>query len=212
MTTAMVWGASGGIGSALVRVLVQEGWTVVAVARHSAGLEALTPHVYEADVADEVAVQQAVRLAAQEVAAVELWVYAAGDILSAPVAGLRLADWQRILAANLTGAFLTVQHSLPLLAEKAHIVFLGAVSERLRLPGLSAYASAKAGLEAFAETLRKEQPKRRVTVVRPGAVATPLWEKVPLKLPADAATPEQLAGRILQAYHDGHKGVLDVTH
>lgn len=82
----------------------------------------------------------------------------------------------------------------------------------MRLPGLAAYASAKAGLEAFAETLRKEQRKRRVTVVRPGAVATAFWDKVPLQLPKDAMTPEQVAQRMTQAYHDGHKGTLDLTH
>lgn len=212
MTTAMIWGAGGGIGLALTKLLVGEGWTVAAIARQTAALEPLTPHVFAADVGDERAVAQTVRLLAQEVAGVDLWVYAAGDILAVPVVQMRLADWQRILTANLTGAYLTVQHSLPLLAEKAHLVFLGAVSERLRLPGLSAYATAKAGLEAFADTLRKEQPRLRVTVVRPGAVATALWDKVPLKLPADAATPEQIAGRILQAHRDGHKGVLDIVH
>ena len=60
------------------------------------------------------------------------------------------------MTANLSGAYLATHHSLPLLAEDAHLVFLGAVSERLRLPGLSAYAAAKAGLEAFGEALGKE--------------------------------------------------------
>ncbi|MCB0054898.1 MAG: SDR family NAD(P)-dependent oxidoreductase, partial [Caldilinea sp.] len=99
----------------------------------------------------------------------------------------------RILGANLTGAYLTTQQSLPLLAERAHLVYLGAYSERLQLPGMSAYAAAKAGLEAFAAALAKEQRKHRVTVVRPGAVATPLWEKVPLRLPRTALAPAELA-------------------
>jgi hypothetical protein len=50
-----------------------------------------------------------------------------------------------------------------------------------------------------------------VTVVRPGAVATPFWDKVPMRLPKDAATPEKVAGRILQAYVDGQSGTLDLT-
>jgi NAD(P)-dependent dehydrogenase (short-subunit alcohol dehydrogenase family) len=97
------------------------------------------------------------------------------------------------------------------LAEDAHLFYLGAISERLRLPGLSAYAAAKAGLEAFADTLRKEERRRRVTVVRPAAVATSLWDKVPMRLPAHALTPEELASRVLQAYREGHKGTLDVA-
>jgi NAD(P)-dependent dehydrogenase (short-subunit alcohol dehydrogenase family) len=211
MPTAMIWGATGGIGRALTAKLVEEGWTVLAAARHPAGLDDLTPHVFEADAADDAAVQQAVMLAGQEVDAIDLWVYAAGDITSQPVADQDLDDWQRILNANLTGAFVTIHHSLPLLAPDAHVVFLGAVSERLRLPGLAAYASAKAGIEAFADALRKEQRKLRVTVVRPGAVATPLWDKVPMQLPSNAASPQKVADRILQAYQDGQKGTLDLT-
>lgn len=211
MQTAMVWGAAGGIGRAITTALVENGFTVVAAARQTAGLDAVTPHVIDADVNDPFSVQQAVQLAAQSVTTVDLWIYAAGDIASATVEDMDLATWERILSANLTGAYLAVHHSLPLLAEDAHLVFLGAVSERLRLPGLSAYASAKAGLEAFAEALRKEQRKRRVTVVRPGAVDTPLWDKVPLNLPGHAASPEDVARRILDAHASGHKGVLDIV-
>jgi short-subunit dehydrogenase len=88
---------------------------------------------------------------------------------------------------------------------------LGAVSERLRLPKLSAYAAAKAGLEAFVEALRKEERRRQVMLVRPAAVATPLWDKVPMSLPTNAPSPEKVAKRILKAYHEGHTGQLDLT-
>ncbi|NJN94676.1 MAG: hypothetical protein HC875_11575, partial [Anaerolineales bacterium] len=67
----------------------------------------------------------------------------------------------------------------------------------------------KAGLEAFAEALGKEERQRRVTLVRPGAVATPLWSKAGLKLPATAISPETLAQRILEAHESGHKGLLN---
>ena len=211
MSTAMIWGANGGIGRALVSALRDEQWTVTAVSRQPEALEALTPISLYADVSDEFSVRQAVLAVGQEVTAVDLWIYAAGDITAAPVEDMALADWQRIMNANLLGAYLTTRHSLPLLAENAHLVYLGAVSERLRLPGLAAYAAAKAGLEAFADTVRKEQRKRRVTVVRPGAVDTPLWEKVPMRLPKDAPPPAKVAQRILAAYRDGHKGTLDLT-
>ncbi|GAB4479819.1 MAG: SDR family oxidoreductase [Anaerolineae bacterium] len=210
--TAMIWGASGGIGRALAVRLMAEGWTVVGVSRHPHDLVGVVTYAIEGDAADPHAVQRAVMAAAMEVETVDLWVYAAGDIVSEPVEELGLDGWRRILDANLTGAYLAVHHSLPLLAEDAHIVFLGAVSERLRLPGLAAYAAAKAGLEAFADTLRKEQRRRRVTVVRPGAVFTPLWDKVPMTAPKDSMTPEAVAAKVLEAYHGGHKGILDLVH
>ena len=89
-------------------------------------------------------------------------------------------------------------------------MFLGAVSERMRLPGLSAYAAAKAGLEAFAEALRKEERKRRVIVVRPGAVNTEFWQKVPFKMPGSALSPEAVAEKVVEAVNAGHQGVLDL--
>jgi len=210
MPTAFIFGASGGIGRALVERLAADGWTVGAASRHPGDLASLTEHRYEADVTDAFAVNQAVYTAAQELPPVDLWIYAAGDILASPVAEMEPAAWARILGANLTGAYLTTQQSLPLLAERAHLVYLGAYSERLQLPGLSAYAAAKAGLEAFAAALAKEQRKHRVTVVRPGAVATPLWEKVPLRLPRTALAPAELAQRVLDAYHAGTTGTLDL--
>lgn len=209
-STALIWGAAGGIGQALAQALHAAGWSVVAITHRPASLPAPFDFCCEADVADDFAVQSAVYAAAQHLAAVDLWVYAAGDILSAPVAKMESAAWGRILDANLSGAFRTIHHSLPLLAENAHIVFIGAYSERLQLPGLSAYAAAKAGLEAFAAALAKEERKRRVTVVRPGAVATPLWDKMPVRLPRSAMTAAELAAKILQAHTAGHSGVLDV--
>jgi NAD(P)-dependent dehydrogenase (short-subunit alcohol dehydrogenase family) len=211
MNTAMIWGANGGIGRALVQRLAADGWTVLAVAREAGNLESLTPYVYEADVSKPHDVQQAVLAASQESGLVDLWVYAVGDITSAPVRAMEPETWQRILDANLTGVFTTVHYSLPLLAPDAHLFLLGAVSERMRMPGLSAYAAAKAGLEAFGETLRKEARQQKVTVVRPGAVDTPLWQKVPFRMPAGAMPPEALAERILAAYAEGHKGMLDLA-
>lgn len=211
MKTAMIWGASGGIGRALLDALTADGWTTIAVSRHPAQLEGVAAHSLEADVTDEFDVKNAVMSASYEVDNVDLWIYAAGDITSAKVGALESSGWERILGANLTGAYLTTHHSLPLLADDAHMFFLGAVSERLRLPGLAAYAAAKAGLEAFVDALRKEERRCKVTIVRPGAVDTLLWEKVPMSVPKDAAPPAKVASRILQAYAEGTKGTLDLT-
>ena len=210
MPTSLIFGASGGIGRALVQKLTGDGWTVGAVSRHPHDLADLTEFRYTADIADAFAVQQAVYATAQELPPVDLWIYAAGDILSMPVAEMTADAWQRVLTANLSGAYLATHYSLPLLAERAHLMYIGAYSEKLRLPGLTAYAAAKAGLEAFTAALAKEQRKLRVTVVRPGAVDTPLWRKMPARLPKNAMTPDVLAEHIIAAYHAGTEGALDV--
>ena len=207
---ALIWGAGGGIGSALVSTLHSENWEVLAAGHNLEALEGLTAYCYEADVANPFSVQAAVTSMSQEVDQVSLFVYACGDIVSTPVADLRLQTWQQILDANLTGAFLTTQHSLPLLNPQAHLFYLGAIHERLRLPGLSAYAAAKAGLEAFAEVVRKET-RRKVSVVRPSAVATRFWDKVPFKLPPHRMEAQDVAQRIVQAYQVGSQGLLEIS-
>lgn len=211
MKTAMIWGAHGGIGQALMKRLRADGWTVLGVARQANRLQGLADITLEADVSKPHEVQQAVVAAGQEVDAIDLWVYTAGDIASATVSDMAPDAWQRILNANLTGAFLATHYSLSLLAPDAHLFFLGAISERMRIPGLSAYAAAKAGLEAFGEALRKELRKQKVTVVRPAAVTTPLWQKVPFRVPGNALTPDAVAQRILTSYAEGVQGILDIS-
>ena len=210
MSTSLIWGASGGIGRALVAHLRAAQWTVGAVSRHPSDLADLTPHRYEADVTNDFAVRQAVYAIAQDLPEIDLWIYAAGDIAPGKVAEMDALTWRRILDANLTGAYLTTHHSTHILAEQAHLVYIGAYSERLRLPGMSAYAAAKAGLEAFVDALAKEERRRRVTLVRPGAVETPLWNKMPVRMPRSAAAPATIAEQVLAAHDAGHSGWLDL--
>jgi NAD(P)-dependent dehydrogenase (short-subunit alcohol dehydrogenase family) len=213
MKRALIWGAGGDIGRVLVAKLVADGWKVHAVVHHpnDQTLKRLTPHLMDADVRVPYEVQMAITEISQESAQVDLSIYAAGDITSLKVADMAPEDWERIMGAVLTGAYLTTHYSLPLLADDAHLVFVGAISERLRLPGLSAYSAAKAGLEAFVEVLGKEERKRRVTLVRPAAVSTSFWEKVPFRMPANALTPGVVTDRILEAHYRGHEGFLDLT-
>lgn len=210
MSNSLIWGASGGIGRAIAQALAQQGWTVGAVSRHPDDLVDVTDFRYEADVADGFAVQRAVYAVAQDLAPIDLWIYAVGDITARPVADMDPATWRRIVDANLTGAYLATHYSAPLLAEDAHLVFVGAHSERLRLPGLTAYAAAKAGLEAFAAAFAKEERGRRVTLVRPGAVDTPLWNKMPVRLPRSALTADDVAQRILAFHTAGSSGILEM--
>jgi NAD(P)-dependent dehydrogenase (short-subunit alcohol dehydrogenase family) len=210
MPTALIWGAKGGIGSALARTLVDTGWQVIAFSRQAPGITAPGVCHFDANVEDEYSVQQAVFQAAQEIEHADLFIYAAGDIASVPVRDLSVSCWQRIINANLSGAFITTRYSLPLLSDEATLIFLGGRSERLRLPGLAAYASAKAGLEAYTEALGKELRTHKILLIRPSAVDTPLWEKVPLRLPKNAVSPESMAVKIWEAYQAQQSGSLDL--
>ena len=209
MAHVLIWGASGGIGRALAEAYVAKGHTVVAIARRPQEIETITSHVVTGDVDTLESVTAATQRAAELLNPFDVFVYAVGDIISVKVAEMAPDNWRRIMRANLTGVYLATQAVLPYLAPQAHLFFLGAQHERLRLPGLGTYAAAKAGLEALAEVIRKET-RRRVTVVRPQAVQTPLWNKVPFRLPAHALTPEQVAQAILQAWEEGREGIIDL--
>ena len=208
--TALIWGAAGDIGRALANKLKADGWQIIAVSRRGDDLGGVADLALAADVADPFAVQRAALAAGQEAGEAGLFVYAVGDIAAEPAARMAPETFRRILDANLTGAYHAYHYSQPLLAADAVLVFVGAVSERMRLPGLSAYAAAKAGLEAFAEALRKEERKRRVLVVRPGAVRTKFWQKVPFRMPGNALAPEQVAEKIVEAINKRHEGLLDL--
>lgn len=210
MKTAIIWGAGGGIGRALLARLRDEGWQVAAVSRNPQDLADLTPHCFKADVANVPQVQAAVAAVQNVFTKVDLWVYAAGFIIVNKVSEMSASIWQRVLDANLNGAFITTHYSLPLLARGAHLFYIGAQDELLRQSGLSAYVAAKAGLEAFSMALAHERRQQRVTLVRPASVATPFWELMPFPMPSDALLPETLADLVLAAYTDRHEGILNL--
>jgi short-subunit dehydrogenase len=78
------------------------------------------------------------------------------------------------------------------------------------LLGLSAYVAAKAGLEAFLDTFRKEERQRKITLVRPTAVETHLWHKAPFNLPKNALKPSEVAQQILALHNRGHEATVDI--
>lgn len=211
MKNAIVWGSSGTMGRAIINKLNDEGWRTVGVSRDLAKPSRAAKIEFEVDFENTQSLKETVYSISQEVNQIDFWCYAGGDILYERIAEMTAEDWQSIMSANLNNVFYAVHYSMPLMVESAHLFFIGAVSERLRLPGLAAYAASKAGLEALAETLAKEERKKRVTVVRPGAVATPFWDKVPMNLPKDAAPAEKVADKVYEAYLTGHKGKLDLV-
>jgi NAD(P)-dependent dehydrogenase (short-subunit alcohol dehydrogenase family) len=210
MSVAMIWGVSGEIGSAIADRARAEGWKILGISRGEQGFSEHDDIMLEADFSNQSEVDRAVLAASQEVDQVDLILYAAGDIVSTKVEEQPDDEWQRILESNLGGAVRAVHGSLPLLSGEGAIVVIGAKSERLRLPGLGAYAASKAGLEAWMEVLRKEQRKRQVLLVRPTAVKTSFWDKVPFETPANARPAEDIAGQIWQAMKDGNSGMMDL--
>ena len=211
MKKAIVWGSEGGIGSAIVDKLIAEGMEVATVSRVLNPYRDGVSWSFEADFSRVEDVDKIAQELESEVGQIDLMVYAAGDIASQKVSEADPERWNQIIDNNLNGVFHSLRASLPVMSEESHIFILGAVSERLQLPGLSAYVAAKAGLEAMVVSLAKEERKKKITLVRPGAVSTPLWDKVPFNEPAHTYQPEQVAERIWKAFQEGESGQVDLV-
>ncbi|MFQ3633182.1 SDR family NAD(P)-dependent oxidoreductase [Roseiflexus sp.] len=211
MQTALIWGAAGGIGRALVDTLSRNGWRVLGIARDATALSDTPADAYSADITRDADVAAAALWAAQQSdGAVHLWVYAVGDMLGKLLLDTTSDEWERIICANVTGAHLAVTHSLALVPAGGHLVFIGAYVDRIMLPKLGAYAASKAALDTYVTVLGKEVRDRRITNVRVGAVDTPLWRKAPFRLPKGALAPADVAAAVLRAHTEGHRGNLDI--
>jgi NADP-dependent 3-hydroxy acid dehydrogenase YdfG len=192
MRTAIVTGASSGIGAATARRLAQEGFRVLAAARREDRLLALaresdriTPHVL--DVTDATSVE-ALRGAVEAWApdGVDVLVNNAGGAFGVDtVATADPADWQRMYDINVLGVLRVTQALLPPLesGQGGHIVVTGSIAGHLVYEGGGGYVAAKHAIAAVMETLRLELNGRpiRISEIAPGMVATEEFSLVRLR-------------------------------
>ena len=154
--TILITGASSGIGAAAARIFAEEGANLILAARRKDSLEELKAslpqagsriRVFAGDVADPGFAESSVG------AAMETFGRLAGAFNNAgilgdmgPVSDLSLENWNRVLATNLTSAFLAARHQIPAMAGSGggSIVFTSTfVGHTIGLPGMSAYAASK---------------------------------------------------------------------
>jgi NADP-dependent 3-hydroxy acid dehydrogenase YdfG len=197
MQEALIWGASGGIGSALVQVLKTAGWTVFGAARQEAQIPREADHTHSFEAANLRSIQGIPPLIAPESEGLDLVVYAAGALRNGKLDAQSAEDWAVVMDSNLHGAFYAIQASLPLLKPGGHVVVIGAYIDHLILPKMGAYAAAKAALDPLIGVLRREQRQMKFTIVRPGPVNTAFWAQAPFRLPQDAKPPVVVAEAIL---------------
>jgi NAD(P)-dependent dehydrogenase (short-subunit alcohol dehydrogenase family) len=175
MRTALVTGASSGIGEACAVRLVQNGWRVLAGVRRSGDAPPGTEEVL-LDVTDD----EQVRAVAARVDELHGLVNNAGIALAVPLEFVPLDELRRQLDVNVVGQVAVTQALLPQLRRtRGKVVFVGSIAGRSAIPFLGPYAASKHALEAIADSLRVElQPFGvDVTIVEPGTISTPIWTK-----------------------------------
>lgn len=186
--TAVVTGASRGIGRAIARRLAAGGARVALVARSSGALDEAALETgglaLACDVADASAVAAlAGRLrAAWRAAAPDIIVNAAGAFALAPVADTDPEQFDRHIAVNLRGPFLMIRTFLPAMLERTsgHVVSVGSIAGRQAFPENGAYSASKFGLRGLHSVLELELKGTgvRCTLVEPAATDTPLWDAI----------------------------------
>lgn len=183
----IVTGASSGIGQAMARCMARAGAAVVAGARRGPELDALVAQItaeggqavaLAGDVREEAYAQALVALAQARFGGLDAAVNNAGSLGAlGPVPDMALADWEATLQTNLTSAFLGAKHQIPALLARGggSLLFTSSfVGHIVGMPGMAAYAAAKAGMIGLARSLAAELGPQgvRVNALLPGGTDT----------------------------------------
>ena len=203
--SALVTGASRGIGRATADALAAAGARVLRVARTVRGDDALVCDVQNAAQVDATIAEARARLGGPP----DLVVNNAGAFALAPLEATSPDDFAATLDANLVAPFRFVHGFLAAMRERGsgHIVTVGSIADRAAFPENGAYAASKFGVRGLHEVLREELRGSgvRATLVSPGPVDTTLWDAIdPDTRPgftprARMLRPEDVAAAILYA-------------
>ncbi len=234
--TALVTGASRGIGRACAKALAKAGARVVVAARTVEALEELAAELraegaeaaaVALDLADAASIERAAKAAA-EFGRIDILVNNAGITRDGLAMRMKKADWDAVLAANLTGAFLLIQQVLPSMMRNrwGRIINISSVVGETGNAGQANYAASKAGLIGMTKSIAQEMASRNVTVnaVAPGYIETAMTETLPAEVKDKmlgaiplrrVGTPEEVAAAVRflaseeASYITGH--TLDVN-
>jgi 3-oxoacyl-[acyl-carrier protein] reductase len=212
--TALVTGASRGIGAAIAKKLAADGAQVAITYARGADAAAMVVKEIEraggkaiaiqADATDAKAVNAAVEQTVKTFGRLDILVNNAGTAIPKPFEDATLEELDMVIGINLRGVFIATQAALKHLQDGGRIISIGScVGERMMTPGLAAYAATKGAVKMFTQGLSREVGARGITVntIQPGPIDTDLNPAA-----GDWAAP-QLANTALKRY--GH--VQDVA-
>jgi 3-oxoacyl-[acyl-carrier protein] reductase len=196
--TALVTGASQGIGEAIARLLAAQGARVVLAARSADRLAALAGEIAAAggrawplalDLAQPESLAGRLKELPEDLAAVDVLVNNAGITADNLLLRMSLDDWERVLRTNLTGAFALTRELVRGMVRRrwGRVISISSVVGLMGNAGQANYAAAKAGLIGFSKSLARELGSRSITVnvVAPGYIETAMTASLPEPARAD---------------------------
>jgi NAD(P)-dependent dehydrogenase (short-subunit alcohol dehydrogenase family) len=189
--TALITGATKGIGSKACEVLADAGADIAAVGRDAAGLKEVTAAVeakgrrcvaISADMASADGPMKAAELALKAFGAIDILVNNAGIALIEPLLEAKLADWDETMAVNLRAPWLLAKALAPAMIEqkRGKIINISSQAGVVGLEGHGAYAASKGGLNMLTKVMCVEWAKHNIQInsVCPTVILTPMGEKV----------------------------------
>ena len=194
--TALVTGASNGIGRATLLALRAEGLNAI-------GLDIVPPdsdaNFVQADVSDEASVAAALATVVRMTGSIDVLVNAAGILREGPVATFDVATFDQLFAVNVRGTFLVTRTALPHMPPGSRIVNVASELAYAGRQGAAAYAATKGAILSWTRSLARELgPAIAVNAVAPGPIDTPLLgfhTMTPAQQSLETANPLQRIGR-----------------
>ncbi len=193
--TALITGASRGIGKACALLMAAGGHRVALAARSVERLEEVAekiralggePFVVEMDLGDRESIANGFKKTSHEFGRIDILVNNAGMTKDGLAVRMKHSDWESVLNINLSGAFYAIQKVLPgMMRERwGRIVNISSVVGESGNPGQANYVASKAGLIGLTKALAKEVGSRNITInaVAPGFIETDMTDVLPAEL------------------------------
>jgi 3-oxoacyl-[acyl-carrier protein] reductase len=184
--TALVTGATGGIGGAIAKALHAQGATVGISGRNEGKLKELAAelgdrvHVFPADLGDVAQVEALVKTATEAMGSINILVNNAGLTKDNLSLRMKPEEWDEVIRVNLTATFLLAQACQRgmMKARWGRIINISSVVGTTGNPGQCNYVASKAGLVGWTKAMAAEIASRNVTVncIAPGFIATPMTD------------------------------------
>jgi len=217
---AIVTGAGQGVGRSIGLKFAAAGASVVLVARTQAAIDGVAEECRQkgaralaiaADVADEEAVKAIVSRTVAEFGRLDILVNNAGVIIPAAVVDTELKDWERVMATNLTGAFLFMKYcGREMMARRqGRIVNISSAAAKIPFHGFGTYAATKAGMLGLTRVMADEMKPYnvRVNAINLGLTDTPAVRGRLDVNPDELLKPEQIASVALFLASDASSGM-----
>jgi len=219
----LITGASQGIGAAIAKVFAREvpGVRLALVARNAKRLAAVQracaklgakAEVFICDVSDEQAVAGLKRAVAKQLGAVNVLVNNAGAFTGAPLLKFSVAEFDRLIAANLRSVFLMSRAFVPAMvkAKQGDVFNMSSIAGQVAYPGSAGYSAAKFGVTGLSKVMRTELKDKgvRVCCVYPGATVSPSWDGAGIP-PARMMPAEDVAQIFYDVYRMSRRTVVE---